>query len=97
MCVTHAYMDISIITLERFLLFCQPFLGSTMCCPKGIHAALKKVQMATGITRESSVKATLKGQWLFPYFLTCANSLAYTLYTSPFLCLLPEGRGPRKR
>ena len=70
--------------------------ASIMCCPRSVHAALNNVQMATGMTQESSMKATLKGQWLFPHFWTCANSLAYSLYTSLFLCLLPEGKGPRK-
>lgn len=42
--------------------------ASIMCCPRSVHAALNNVQMATGMTQESSMKATLKGQWLFPHF-----------------------------
>jgi hypothetical protein len=48
------------------------------------------------MTQEISGKAILKGTMLFPYFWTCTNSLAYTLCTSPFLCLLSERRGPKR-
>lgn len=41
-------------------------------------------------------KLRWKGQWLFSYFWTCANSLANALYTSPFQGLLPEGKGQKR-
>lgn len=53
---------------EANSLILTTIFSSIMCCPRSVHAALKNVQMATGMTQESSMKATLKGQWLFPYF-----------------------------
>lgn len=44
-CVTH----VSVITLKGILFFCQPCFESTMGCPQSVDAALKNVQMATGM------------------------------------------------
>lgn len=67
-CVGEICIHIPIIILKGILLFCQPCFGSTMCCPENIRTALKNVQMATGMTLETSMKALLRGEWLSPYF-----------------------------
>ena len=92
----HTCLPIWIIILKGPLSLCHTFWGDAVHYPKSVHAVLRDVRMASGMTRESSVKAALKGRRLFPCLCTCADSLACTLCTSPFLCLLPEGRGPRK-
>lgn len=65
---------------KRPLSFCHAFYGDTVHSPKSVPAALRNVPMSSGMTQGSSVKAALKGQWLFARLCTCADSPAYSVY-----------------
>lgn len=75
------------------LTVCRPCFGRPLCRPQGIGAVLKNVQMATGRTRETPLKAALKGAGARSTFV---NSLAYTLCTFPFLFASREERAKKE-
>lgn len=66
----------------------MPSSGHSCCfeeCPNGSQDDLG-----------SSLKATLKGRWLFPCFLTCANLLP-TLHILPHFCVcFQKGEGQER-
>ena len=80
----YVWHILSIIILKGILLFCQPCFESTMCCPRSVDAALKNVQMATGMPQKSSMKTTLrKGNGSFHLF-------EHVQIPLPILCILPH-------
>lgn len=79
----HTCLPIWIIILKGPLSLCHTFWGDAVHYPKSVHAVLRDVRMASGMTRESSVKAALKGRRLFP-------CLAHVRIPLPALCVLPH-------